>query len=632
MTAASPRLQGTVTILVTDLVASTQLLSSLGDDRGEAVLRDNLRLMRTAVKEHGGHEVKSLGDGIMAAFSSAREAVDCAVAIRRRAADAEGSERLEVKMALHAGETTADEFDVYGTPVVIAARLCARAQPGEILVSDLLRHLVGSRGEYGFVSMGRADLKGIDDPILVWRIEDAIDPESHRGSRMMRLGVAIPGGFALILLMGAVLALATTDTASDGIGVSVGELVRVVDQRFGEEPNSHSYEPIISDGGNIVAFTSKASNLISADDNGVADVFVYNGSRIARVSVSSSGEEADRASSEPSISNGGDLVAFTSEASNLAVVFTDTNHVSDIYVHERPTGTTRRVSLGPASLEPNGDSFEPALSGDGTYIAYTSRASNLVGDDTNHNADVFLTEIATLSTIRVSHPLAGGVNDGGSAQPSISGDGRYVAFSSQATGLTTDIDENGQDDIFVFDRTTSSVELISTAVGGGAAHGRSSDPDISADGRYVVFVSEATDIVGGDDNDNTDVFLHDRTTGETILVSTAATGGGDHGSHAPDISADGSTLVFVSEASNLVAGDTKRSGFSAKDVFWFDVATTETTLVSRSRLGGANDASFEAAISPDGSFVAFTSKARNLVSDDTNRALDVFLFRIGATS
>jgi class 3 adenylate cyclase len=163
----------TVTLLFTDLVNSTELLERLGDDAAEQVRRAHFRLLRDAVATCGGEEVKNLGDGLMVAFASAVDAVGCAVAMQQavhRYNHRQGTQDLQVRVGLHVGEPIRDEDDYFGTPVVVAKRLCDRAQGGQILLSDLVRGLVGARGNFTFRDAGALPLKGLATPVAAYEV------------------------------------------------------------------------------------------------------------------------------------------------------------------------------------------------------------------------------------------------------------------------------------------------------------------------------------------------------------------------------------------------------------------------------------------------------------------------------
>jgi Tol biopolymer transport system component len=330
---------------------------------------------------------------------------------------------------------------------------------------------------------------------------------------------------------------------------------RVSVSSAGEEGNGVSWSPSITADGRYVAFMSHASNLVPGDTNATPDAFVHDRltGTTERVSVSSAGEEGNGASWVPSLSADGRYVAFPSAASNL--VPGDTNATSDIFVHDRLTGTTERVSVSSAGEEGNGDSGWPSISADGRYVAFGSDASNLVPGDTNATPDIFVHDRLTGTTERVSVSSAGEEGNGGNWWPSISADGRYVAFLSDASNLVPG-DTNGYD-IFVHDRLTGTTERVSVSSAGEEGNGGNWWPSISADGRYVAFLSDASNLVPGDTNGYKDVFVHDRLTGTTERVSVSSAGEEGNGvSGYPSISADGRHVVFESDASNLVPGDT----------------------------------------------------------------------------
>ncbi len=400
----------------------------------------------------------------------------------------------------------------------------------------------------------------------------------------------------------------------------------------GSEGLAGSGCPAISEDGRYVAFVSWASNLVSDDTNGMGDVFVVDRDTggIERVSVSSAGQEGNDSSggSEgspfPAISADGRYVAFESCASNL--VPGDANGCSDVFVYDRQTSSIERVSVASGGGDANADSYGPSISADGWYVAFDSDASNLVPGDTNGYPDVFVRDRQTGITERVSLASGGAQGNWDSMRASISGDGRYVAFESWASNLVPG-DANDRTDVFVYDRQTSSIERVSVASDGTEANGFSWEPSVSADGRYVAFESYASNLVTGDTNGSCDVFVHDRQSGSTERVSVAS-GGGDANadSYGPSISADGWYVAFDSDASNLVPGDT--NGYP--DVFVRDRQTGITERVSLAS-GGAqgNWDSMRASISGDGRYVAFESLASNLVSDDANGVDDVFVGDLG---
>jgi len=339
-----------------------------------------------------------------------------------------------------------------------------------------------------------------------------------------------------------------------------------------------------------------------------------------RVSTATGGTQSDGVSYDPEISADGRYIAFQSNATNL--VAGDTNGNSDIFLTDTTTGTTTRVSTATGGAQATGDSSSPAISADGRYITYYSNAADLVAGDTNGNPDIFRTDATTGTTIRVSTATGGVEANADSYTPDISADGRYIVYQSNATNLVGG-DTNGASDIFLTDTTTGFTARISTATGGAEADDDSYDASISADGRYVTYDSAATDLVAGDTNGASDIFFTDTTTGTTTRISTA-TGGvqGDDYSSYPAITSNGRYVTYYSEATNLVASDTNGAG----DVFLADTTTGTTTRVSTAPGGvQANGLSYNPAISGDGRYVVFYSAATNLVAGDTNSFQDIFV-------
>ncbi len=300
------------------------------------------------------------------------------------------------------------------------------------------------------------------------------------------------------------------------------------------------------------------------------------------VSVATGGAQGNDTSTEASISADARFVAFWSDASNL--VGGDTNGVEDVFVRDRQTGTTELVSVATGGTQGNARSRYPSISSDGRFVAFWSDASNLVAGDTNGSADVFVRDRQTLTTVRVSVATGGAQGNANSlnAFSSISADGRFVAFESDATNLVAG-DTNGSADVFVRDRLSGTTERVSLAAGGAQGNADSLGPSISASGRFVAFWSLATNLVAGDTNAWNDVFVRDRQSATTERVSVATGGAqGDFNSYDPSISADGRFVAFESGATNLVAGDTNGSF----DVFLRDRATASFTSLCDPGLSG----------------------------------------------
>src|SRR2546421_306023 len=319
-----------------------------------------------------------------------------------------------------------------------------------------------------------------------------------------------------------------------------------------------------------------------------------------RVSVDSLGAQGIGDSEGPSISAHGRFVAFYSSAANL--VGGDTNGARDVFVRDRKTGKTTRVSVDSHGAQGKGDGIAPSMYGDG----------RLVG---------FVRDRKSGKTSRVSVNSHGAQANGESFAAPISADGRFVAFLSSASNLVGG-DTNGARDVFVRDRKAGKTRRVSVDSHGAQGKGASFVPSISANGRFVAFSSVANNLVGGDTNTVSDVFVRDRKAGKTRRVSVdshGAQGNGD--SFIPSISADGRFVAFYSDAANLVAGD----GNAAGDGVVRDPQAGKAKRVSVAppRPQG-NDPSFPPSIPADGRFVAVTSLATNLVAGDTNGASDIF--------
>lgn len=343
------------------------------------------------------------------------------------------------------------------------------------------------------------------------------------------------------------------------------------------------------------------------------------GGTINRVSVASDGTEGDGQSYYAAISADGQRVVFDSDATTL--VLNDSNGQRDIFVHDRPTHQTVLVSLATDGTPSNGFSEFAILSGDGQIVVYHSDATNLVPDDTNGVRDVFAYDLATGITTRLSVATDGIEGNGASSRPVVSADGRIVAFYSDASNLVSN-DTNGATDVFVHDRITGTTTRLSVAPDGTQGNGNSFNPSISDDGTLVVFGSEATNMVVDDTNTVSDVFLHNRSTGETTRLSVVAGVQGNGDSRIPILSGDGGTVTFISEATNLVSGDNNQ----VADIFVYDRASDTLTRVSVATDGTeGNGDSLKPTISQNGRIIAFYSFASNLVADDTNDATDIFV-------
>lgn len=352
----------------------------------------------------------------------------------------------------------------------------------------------------------------------------------------------------------------------------------------------------------------------------------------SRASVDVNGFQADFGNEHPVVTHDGRYVVFTSAATNLGPA--DTNGATDIYRKDLQTGAVVLVSVDGSSALANGSSIAPSISADGRYVSFFSEASNLTAFDTNAAFDVFLRDIASGTTTLVSQALGGPQSgNGASLQQCISGDGRYVAFYSTSTDLVA-VDLNGTTlDAFVFDRTTGAIELASLSSAGAQGNGSSYEPatflgpGLSDDGRYVAFTSEASNLVPGDTNQATDIFVRDRVLGTTVRASENAAGfQGNLDSRSSTISADGRWVAFGSDANNLVPNDTGPFDYFVKDLRTGVVDRVSVVTGGGQGAGGGfhlypTDYSW---ISADGRFVTFGHKYTNLSPGDTNTKADVF--------
>jgi Tol biopolymer transport system component len=384
------------------------------------------------------------------------------------------------------------------------------------------------------------------------------------------------------------------------------------------------YRASLSGDGRFAVFESYANNLVADDTNSAYDVFVRDLTRdtTIRVSVDSSGVQGNGHSSRATISADGRYVAFSSTASNL--VAGDTNAKADVFLHDLKQGSTVRVSVDSDGLQSNGNSLDSALSADGSVIVFTSGASNLYPLDGNDTWDVYRHDRISGATTLVSKTTGGTSGNGDSGSPAISANGEVVVFCSDASDLIPG-DTNAQSDIFYTTQGKSLKTLMSASVAKSGAQGNahSIDPDVSDDGSRIVFMSAADNFVSGDSNQTYDIFVHNTATAATSLVSASATGvHADDASFGPAISGDGSKVSFFSLAHNLVDND---ATFFQTDVYVKTLASAaiEVASVGSNRVQGSND-NQSSSLSANGTQIVFESGSSNLVSDDSNGFTDIF--------
>lgn len=385
----------------------------------------------------------------------------------------------------------------------------------------------------------------------------------------------------------------------------------------GAQASGVSTTPSLSADGRFVAFASGAADLVADDANGVRDVFVRDRDTgvTERVSVATGGVAGDGPSDVAAISANGRFVAFRSTATNL--VAGDTQGFSDVFVHDRVLGTTERVSRGLGGAEANGPSAgDVALSADGNVVIFSSAASNLVAGDANGIADLFLYDRATGTTERLSVTTDGEESSVGVfSSPAPSGDGALVYFTTDAPLAFGD---GSGLDVYVYDRGTGRTQGVSYL-----DYGESFAPATSADGRFVALLATA-DLAFDDLNGAPDVYVFDRVFGGVTFVSIGSGASGVDGVR-PAVSDDGRRVAFVSTAPGHVPGDTN----GVADAFVYDMLVRVMKRVSVAATGGqagaAGDVLAHVALSADGAAVAFDSTASDVVASDTNGVGDVFV-------
>jgi hypothetical protein len=408
---------------------------------------------------------------------------------------------------------------------------------------------------------------------------------------------------------------------------SAQQLVRASVDSAGAEATDWSRWPTLSGDGRFVSFLSAAPNLVAGDANGGCDVFVYDrySGTTECVSVDPNGVPGNDASGQwggapASMSFDGRYVAFASYATNLLVG--RTTHSSGVFLRDRQSGTTELISVDSNGAEGHGNAYGSSMSDDGNIVVFDSDADDLVANDTNHRLDVFVHDRTSGVTERISVDSSGAEADGDSFYPFVSGDGRFVAFTSAATNLVSG-DGNGAWDAFVHDRQSGTTTRASVDSSGMEAKGMSAAIAYSRDGSTAAFWSNAANLVAGDGNGFMDVFVHEVASGVTERVSVDSLGNeGDGDSDLSALSSDGRMVAFSSGATNLVVGDAN----AQFDVFLHDRSTGTTVLRSLDPSGiqGDNGSGYPS-ISSDGGSIAFESWADNFASGDSNGTGDVFV-------
>ena len=392
----------------------------------------------------------------------------------------------------------------------------------------------------------------------------------------------------------------------------------------GTYADAESYEPKSSASGRFVAFSSRATNLHDADGFTANDVFVRDlrEDSIQLVSRASGidGAGGDSDSNNPSISASGRYVAFASESED----FSDQDAPGvDVFVRDLKMGKTVLVSRasGRTGAGADGISFAPSISADGRYVAFTSEAQNLDGAAAD-TRNVFVRDLKRKQTYLVSRKSNFGKGgDSSSDQASISADGMRIAFRSLADNLSR-IDNSGLEDVFVHDMRSGKTSLVSRKSGGKGGNSDSLTPAISANGEHVAFSSYASNLTPADSETKYDIFVHGLRTGRTTVVSKNNAGVvANEDAETPSISGGGRFVAYQSFATNLSGDDPDLYN----DVFVFDRERKRVSLATLAGDGGpADGASFNPSLSADGRYVAFESRADNLSDMDAQTFTDVF--------
>jgi hypothetical protein len=414
-------------------------------------------------------------------------------------------------------------------------------------------------------------------------------------------------------------------TVSDSPAIT--PLTRISVGNGGIEGNGASLVQDISADGRFIYFLSAADNLVGGDTNGDTDAFVYDrqSGQNSRVSLTSLNAQADGGNTSPGrLSADGRFVTFYSAATNL--VAGDTNAKRDVFVRDRQESQTVRVSVSSAGGESNNESARSSISADGNLVVFSSYASNLTPGDINNKSDLFLHNRQTGETIILTKSFSGSVGaNSDSTLPVISADGKFIVFQSQASNLVAN-DTNNAIDIFLYDVEIKTVSRISPDTDNFGKRTSSEAPNLDATGRWITYKAQSERVVQGNFVYVDDIYLYDRLSGQTTLVSKAPNGDrAVDDSEIPFISGDGRFVVYNSRALNLVAGDTN----NRDDLFVYDRLNDQNRRITPPQ--GSNFA-FAATISYDGRFIAYQTQDGSLVSNDTNGVSDVFLYDSGVLS
>lgn len=389
------------------------------------------------------------------------------------------------------------------------------------------------------------------------------------------------------------------------------------------EADGESYDTAISANGQVIAFTSSATNLVEGDTNNRLDVYLHlpASNSTERISLPRAGQqETSDHSYAPRLSADGRIVLFGSAANNLIVG--DGNDLPDIFVRDRQTAITELISVNLAGQSSEGVATIGDISADGRFVTFTSNGDDLVAEGGNGFRQLFLRDRQLQQTYRLVSSNTGGFPNSNIEVGGMSGDSRWILFWTNATNIVPN-DTNGRSDVFLLDRFSGQVTRVSMGMNGAQANGDSNGAQLAAGGGFVVFQSLATNLVPTDTNGVTDIFWVAVASGETRRLSVASDGTqSNESSYAPVVTADGRYVFFSSHAYEFDESDNN----GAEDIFRHDTVTGETTLWSRKADGEeGNDFSKQVDISNDGAVVAFHTRANNLVPEDRNGVGDILI-------
>ncbi|MFQ5401706.1 MAG: hypothetical protein ACE5E7_19170 [Anaerolineae bacterium] len=448
-----------------------------------------------------------------------------------------------------------------------------------------------------------------------------------RSTKWYRRVTAVAWPFLLLVILvlltlGALAMLAGGTTNLERISLGTG----------GAEANDSSFYVYLSADGRFAAFESYASNWAADGLPNFVDVFLRDRQTDMTIKVSHGydGSNTDDDSIDPTLSADGRYLVFNSYATNL--VPNDTNRDLwfrdglDVFLYDRMTGQTQRVSLTWEGKQVDGNSFG-TITPDGRYVVFSSNGPNMVQGENNaaRYSSIYLRDWRTGAMERIAKAVDGGYPNGMLSNISASYDGRYIVYKGEASNLVAN-DTNGVSDIFLYDHQTGKTIRVSEPPGGGNANGLSGQPWITSDGQYIVFKSYATNLVPSDTNNQADIFVYTVATGEVRRVNLSAAGAQANGEGKdPSICDDGRFVSFTTDANNLVPGDTN----GRRDVFLVDLARNEIWVATKNASGGwGNGRAHRSYLTPDCRLIGFASEASNLVANDANGARDIFLAEV----